>query len=234
MAMDVMKKVLVLGYARGTKAVVQLLKNEYKVIVSDKMKHEEKIENVSFIEECNINYNLIYEFVVKSPGIPYHHPVMVELLKLDIPIYTEIEIAYRLAKNFKYVAITGTNGKTTTTALTHHIMSMKEETIVAGNIGTALSEFVSDEKKNVVLELSNFQLLGTETFKPHVATIMNLTPDHLDYMLDVEKYYISKTKIYQNQTKNDYYLLNLDDENVMKYCTNIPATIITFSLQKTC
>ncbi len=226
MVLDV---VLVMGYSRSTKALVKLLQKKYRVIVSDIKKHENE-NNVEFILQHEIaQYLSQIKFVVKSPGIPYHNEEVIKIQNYNIPIYTEIEIAYQEAPNFRYIAITGTNGKTTATSLTHHILQQKKPTIVAGNIGVALSEYVSDKQEDVVLELSNFQLLGIDTFRPHIATIINLTPDHLDYMLDVEKYYISKTNIYKNQTQDDYFLLNIDDENVVKYCVNIPAKIIKFS-----
>lgn len=228
-----MATVLVMGYSRSSKAVINLLKKDYQILVSDTIKHKEVIENVTFILQTEISQFLdeIY-FVVKSPGIPYHVLEVEEIMMKQIPIYTEIEIAYQKALNFQYVAITGTNGKTTTASLIYHLLKTSIPTELAGNIGIALSEIVSQEAKTIVLELSNFQLLGIKTFKPHIATILNLTPDHLDYMKSEEAYYQSKTKIYQNQTKEDYFLLNIDDEKVVKYCKNIPATIVRFSIKQ--
>lgn len=228
-----MATILVMGYSRSSKAVINLLKKDYQILVSDTIKHEEVIENVTFILQNEILSYLdkIY-VVVKSPGIPYYVSEVQAIMAKQIPIYTEIEIAYQKALNFQYVAITGTNGKTTTASLTYHLLKTSMTVELAGNIGIALSEIVSQESKTIVLELSNFQLLGIETFKPHIATILNLTPDHLDYMKSEKAYYQSKTKIYQNQTKDDYFLLNIDDEKVVEYCQNIPATIIRFSTKQ--
>lgn len=228
-----MDAVLVMGYSSSTMSVVEELSKQYLVYVSDTKINDIKTEHViSILQEEIINYSDLFKFVVKSPGIPYHNFYVKHLQEKNILIYTEIEIAFQKRNDWNYIAITGTNGKTTATSLTHHILNLNAPTIVAGNIGKALCDFINDSRKQVVLELSNFQLLGTKNFKPHLAVIMNLTPDHLDYMLDVEEYYKSKTLIYKNQTSDDYFLLNIDDENVVKYCTNILSKVITFSVLK--
>lgn len=229
-----MDAILVMGYSSSTKSVVELLSKEYIVYVSDTKMNEITLSNViPILQENIVDYLNLYRFVVKSPGIPYHNEYVKKIKENNIPIYTEIEIAYQKRKDWNYIAITGTNGKTTATSLTHHILNLAIPTIVAGNIGKALSDYIEDSRNQVVLELSNFQLLGTKEFKPHLAVIMNLTPDHLDYMLDVEAYYKSKTLIYKNQTVDDYFLLNIDDKNIIKYCKDIPSKVITFSaLQK--
>lgn len=226
-----MDAILVMGYSSSTKSVVELLSKEYTVYVSDIKINEIQLNNVvSILQEDIESYLDLFKFVVKSPGIPYHNQFVKKIVEKSIPIYTEIEIAYQKRKDWNYIAITGTNGKTTVTSLTHHILNLATPTIVAGNIGKALCDYSDDSRKQVVLELSNFQLLGIDQFKPHLAVIMNLTPDHLDYMLNVEDYYKSKTLIYKNQTSTDYFLLNVDDEMVLKYCTDIPSNVITFSV----
>lgn len=237
-----MEKVLVIGAARSGSAVAKLLaQNHYEVLITD----QNEIQNQKELEVLGIQVygkghpaflqEQEYAFVVKNPGIPYHVPFIKYFVDQNVPIYTETEIAYRYAPHFEYGAITGTNGKTTITSILYVLLSYNGNAIVAGNIGTPLSECTltcGTQKKQVALELSNFQLLGCETFKPEVAVVCNLTPDHLDYMGSEEAYYTSKMKVYENQDKDDWFLRNVDDENVMKYAKNIPSTIIDFSLMR--
>lgn len=235
-----MEKVLVIGAARSGSAVSRLLASEHYDVYLTDMK---EIANKKELEEVGIHVydnghpdflkDLDYAFVVKNPGIPYRVPFIAYFVEKKVPIYTEIEIAYRYAPNFIYGAITGTNGKTTITSILYELLVYNNNALVAGNIGTPLSEVVlqdKNSKKDVAIELSNFQLLGCESFHPIVSVVSNLTPDHLDYMGSVDAYYESKMKVYENQTKEDWFLRNVDDENVMKYAKDIPATIIDFSL----
>lgn len=235
-----MKQVLVIGAARSGSAVSKLLvKNGYDVVLTDM----NEVANKQELQQLGIQvfdrnhpeslFHTNYEFIVKNPGIPYYAKVIAYFVKAQIPIYTEIEVAYWYAKHFTYGAVTGTNGKTTITTLLYELLSYRKDALAAGNIGTPLSECVlqyQNETKQVALELSNFQLLGCKSFRPQVAVVCNLSPDHLDYMGDVESYYKSKMKIYENQTQEDWFLRNVDDEEVMRYAQNIPATIIDFSL----
>ena len=235
-----MGKVLVIGGARSGCAVAKLLaKHHYHVILTDQNEVKEKEELAQYgIEVLDQGHpddlkNSTYAFVVKNPGIPYHAPFIAYFVEHNVTIYTEIEIAYRYAKRFTYGAISGTNGKTTITSILHELLQYNKKALVAGNIGIPLSECVlqyEEEEKQVALELSNFQLLGCETFHPHVSVVCNLSADHLDYMKSEEAYYQSKMKIFENQTKDDFFLRNVDDPLVMKYAQNIPATIIDFSL----
>lgn len=235
-----MEKVLVIGAARSGSAVSRLLASEHYDVYLTDMK---EIANKKELEEVGIHVydnghpdflkDLDYAFIVKNPGIPYRAPFIAYFVEKKVPIYTEIEIAYRYAPNFIYGAITGTNGKTTITSILYELLAYNNNALVAGNIGTPLSEVVlqdKNSKKDVAIELSNFQLLGCESFHPIVSVVSNLTPDHLDYMGSVDAYYESKMKVYENQTKEDWFLRNVDDENVMKYAKDIPATIIDFSL----
>ncbi|MDD7281181.1 UDP-N-acetylmuramoyl-L-alanine--D-glutamate ligase [Floccifex sp.] len=238
-----MSKVLVIGAARSGIAVSRLLKEKgYEVLLTDMKTVEQKAEleqlGIKVYDEGHPDFlkNTDYEFVVKNPGIPYRVEFIQYFLKNNVPIYTEIEIAYRFSPNFKYGAITGTDGKTTITTLLYEMLKKNQKALVAGNIGTPLSELVleyGDQEKDVALELSNFQLLGMNTFKPVVSTVSNLAPDHLDYMDSLEEYYSSKMKIYENCDANDYFIRNVDDVNVVKYAQNIPCQVIDFSLSRT-
>ena len=179
--------------------------------------------------------NTDYAFVVKNPGIKYSVDIIDYFVRNKIKIYTEIEIAYNYAKNFKYGAITGTNGKTTITSMLYECLKMNHKALVAGNIGTPLSVWayeLENEEKDVALELSNFQLLGIEKFRPSVSVVCNLAPDHLDYMPTVESYYESKMNIAMNQKDDDWFLRNVDDELVMHYSKDVKCEIIDFSLKR--
>lgn len=235
-----MKKVLVIGGAKSGNAVAKLLKHHgYDVILTDQKEVKEKNElNDLGIEVFDQGHpetlkNTSYEFVVKNPGIPYRAEIIDYFVRNDVKIYTEIEIAYRFAPHFHYGAVTGTNGKTTITSMLYECLKMNHRALAAGNIGTPLSEYAlnyENEEKDVALELSNFQLLGIETFRPCVSVVCNLAPDHLDYMPTLDSYYESKMKIAMNQKDDDWFLRNVDDEEVMRYSKDVKCEIIDFSL----
>ncbi|MGN1344386.1 MAG: UDP-N-acetylmuramoyl-L-alanine--D-glutamate ligase [Traorella sp.] len=235
-------KVLVVGAAKSGIAVAKLLnQNGYEVILTDQKEVVEKKE----LEEVGIRVvdkghpdwlkNKDYAFIVKNPGIKYSVDIIDYFVKNKIKIYTEIEIAYRLTPHFHYGAVTGTNGKTTITSMLHACLKKNHQSIAAGNIGTPLSEWAlncGNEEKDVALELSNFQLLGIETFRPTVSVVCNLAPDHLDYMPSVESYYASKMNIMMNQKDDDWFLRNVDDELVMEYSKEVKCKVIDFSLKR--
>ncbi len=245
------KKVLVLGLAKSGLAATRLLiKLGAHVTVNEG--REITDENI-YNELCSMNVEVVagshpaelferdFDFVVKNPGIKYTLPFVLRLQERNIPIYTEIELAYQAALPQHYIAITGTNGKTTTTTLAYDIIrSYHPNTFVAGNIGVPLCEVVLNENllessgNYIIIEMSNFQLLNIEKFKPEISTIINLTPDHLDYMRNVDEYYASKMRIYENQNEEDYFILNKDDSILAEYTERYPikASIIPFSMDK--
>ncbi len=235
-------KVLVIGAARsGIAASKLLVRHGYEVILTDMNEIENKEELLSLgITIYDKGHpealkNEEYTFVVKNPGIKYTVPFVKYFVDHKVPIFTEVEIGYRFAKKFHYGAVTGTNGKTTITTMLYEMLKYNDKAIVAGNIGYPLSELAlryETEEKDVALELSNFQLLGIDTFAPSVSVVCNLAPDHLDYMPNVESYYASKMKIYENCKEDDWFLRNVDDETVMHYAKNIPCTVIDFSLKR--
>lgn len=235
-------KVLVIGSAKSGNAVAKLLRHQgYEVIITDANEIKEKAElealGIQVVDKGHPEWlkNTEYDFVVKNPGIKYTVDIIDYFVKNHVKIYTEIEIAYRYAKNFKYAAVTGTNGKTTITSMLYECLKMNNNALVAGNIGTPLSEWAlleGNHEKNVALELSNFQLLGIEEFRPSVSVVCNLAPDHLDYMPTVESYYESKMNIAMNQKDDDWFLRNVDDELVMHYAQDIKCRVIDFSLTR--
>ncbi|MCD8027513.1 MAG: UDP-N-acetylmuramoyl-L-alanine--D-glutamate ligase [Erysipelotrichaceae bacterium] len=244
------KKVLVLGLARSGKAAVALLLNLHASITVNEYAPREKID--CYDEYVSQGIEMItgghpddlferdFDFVVKNPGINYHKPFILRLKERGIPVYTEIELAYQVAKKQNYIAITGTNGKTTTVTLIEQILKdASHHTCLAGNVGIPYSKCVLEDHLldnsdyDVVLEMSNFQLLDIEKFHPHIASIINLTPDHLDYMASLDEYYASKTHIYMNQNEDDYYLQNIDDLTLKQYLDRYPpqGQCLTFSLE---
>ena len=237
-----MKKVLVIGCARSGYWACKLLnKKGFDVTLTDAKEVKEKSE----LEKLGVTvydnghpyclFNDTYDFVVKNPGIPYSNRLVVFFEEEKIPIITEIELALNYAKNYKVAAITGTNGKTTITTLVHEILKYEFKSYACGNIGTALSEIVfehEDEDARIALEISAFQLLGAPSFHPECAVITNLTPDHLDYFDTLDDYYKAKTLVYKNMSGDDWFILNLDDENCVDYCKDIKCKVVTFSLDK--
>ena len=245
------KKVLVIGLAKSGKAAIRLLKKLNATITVNEYQEASKIKEYQQYIDDGIEmitgghpdelFERDFDFVIKNPGINYHKPFILRLKQRNIPIYTEIELAFQVAKKQHYLAVTGTNGKTTTVTLIDKILKGKYPNVhLAGNVGTPLCDIVLDynllEEENhyIVLEMSNFQLLDIETFKPNVSTIINLTPDHLDYMASLDEYYASKTNIYKNTNQDDYFIVNLDDEVLASYLKQypIPCKQITMSLTK--
>lgn len=245
------KKVLVLGLARSGQAAVELLDylhaditiNEYSS--SDKIARYDEYISRGFEMVCGGHPEELFErdfdFVVKNPGINYHKPFILRLQERNIPIYTEIELGFQYAQPQNYIAITGTNGKTTTVTLIYDILKQANRNVhLAGNVGTPYCQIVlennllEESNHDIVLEMSNFQLLNIEKFKPNISAVINLTPDHLDYMDSLDEYYASKMNIYMNQDENDYYIENLDDIVLKEYLAkhSRKSKTITMSLNQ--
>ena len=245
------KKVLVIGLARSGKAAVSLLQKLNATITINEGKELEKIDGYQDYLDAGIEivagghpdelFERDFDFVVKNPGINYHKPFILRLKERGIPVYTEIELAYQCAKKQHYIAVTGTNGKTTTVTLIYDILKAQYEHVhFAGNIGKPLCDVVLEnnlleqEDHYIVIEMSNFQLLDIEKFKPEIATIINLTPDHLDYMASLDEYYASKMRIYENMERDGYFVENIDDETLSQYLSQypVPCQRVTQSLDK--
>ena len=163
--------------------------------------------------------------VVKSPGIPEKALIIKKIREKNISIISEIEFAYRYIGNSKFVAITGSNGKTTTTALTYHICKHAgQDCALVGNIGFSFARQVAQDPKPIyVAEISSFQLDDIVTFRPQVAVITNITEDHLDrYDYKIENYISSKFKITANQQEEDVFIFNLDDKTTNEYLNHYP------------
>jgi len=216
------------GGESGVGTAVLAQKKGFDVFLSDKGKIKEKYKNVLLKygiqwEEGQHTVELILnaDEVVKSPGIPDKADLIKELHKKKIPVISEIEFAGRYTKA-KTICITGSNGKTTTTLLTYHILkNAGVKVLLGGNIGKSFAIQVAEEDKNeveyYVLELSSFQLDGMYKFRANIAILLNITPDHLDrYNYEMQKYVDSKFRIIQNQTHEDAFIYCIDDEIIKK------------------
>jgi len=172
--------------------------------------------------------------VVVSPGVPPGAPPLRVARERGIPVLSEIEVALRALSSVPYIGVTGTNGKTTVTALIAHLLrAMGLETVEAGNIGTPLSEVALAPKKPawMVVELSSFQLHDTPSVQPAVSVLTNLAPDHLDRYETLEEYYADKALLFRNATGSSVRVVNADDPEVMRRTASVPGVARTFSLR---
>ena len=172
------------------------------------------------------------DLIVLSPGVPKIAPVL-QAQRRGVKVISELELAWLLS-DAPYIGITGTNGKSTVTTLVGLMLAKaKKNVLVAGNIGNALTEEVSQltGKDWIVAELSSFQLEDIETFRPRIAAILNVTQDHLDRYASLEEYGEAKARIFMNQQHEDYLVLNFDDPIVKSYTRRTAATVIPFSRQ---
>lgn len=235
------RKVSVIGAERSGAAVATLLQTQHaSVFVSDHGNSERTKKHIEELRGRNIDCEFgghterVYDcsLMVISPGVPTNAPVVREAQKRGIHVVAEIEVASWFCVG-SIIAITGSNGKTTTTTLLGRIFSdAKKKHVVAGNIGTAFSSIVMDvdEETLVVLEVSSFQLDFIDTFRPKIGVIVNITQNHLDrYNNSMEHYASSKTRIVMNQTKDDIVICNADDEWTKKSLKNYQSIRYQFS-----
>lgn len=236
------KKVLVMGLAKSGEAVTRLLLNQgVQVVVNERSSRETVKEIADDLEALGARgvygghplsiLDEQFDFIVKNPGIPYSVPLLVEARARQIPIYTEIEVACWLTTSPIY-AITGSNGKTTTTTLVGEILAQAGKSpVVAGNIGRVLSGVIAqiEPYQPIVLEVSSFQLLGTEYFHPHIAAFLNFYPAHLDYHETLEAYADAKWRMFRNMTSSDVAVLNYDQTHIRDRAGEIAAQIVWVS-----
>ncbi|SHJ48477.1 UDP-N-acetylmuramoyl-L-alanine--D-glutamate ligase [Pseudozobellia thermophila] len=215
----------------------------YDVFVSDSGKLKEKYRNV--LEHFDIDWEaeghteakiMNADLVMKSPGIPDRVPLVKALRDKGVPVVSEIEFASRYT-DATLIGITGSNGKTTTTMLTHHLLSEGGLHVgMAGNIGDSYAQMVAEnDYRFYVLEISSFQLDGIVDFAPHIAILTNITPDHLDrYGYKFENYIASKFRIVENQTEDDYFIYDADDPVIAEWMETHPikSKLIPFSLER--
>ena len=227
------------GGESGVGAALLAKQKGYDVFLSDGSSLKEEYRNelqqagIEFEEGQHTEEKILAGIeVVKSPGIPEKNELVKKIRAKKIAIISEIELAYRYKGESKIIAITGSNGKTTTTALTHHICKEAGlDCALVGNIGYSFAKQVAEDPKPLyVAEISSFQLDDIITFRPDIAILTNITEDHLDrYDYNFENYIRSKFRIAMNQQANDHFIYCYDDEVTMKYL-NDPKTI-GFSIQ---
>lgn len=235
------KKVLVLGLARSGVAVAKLLHRLGADVTVNDMKPREQAPEAAELEKIGIRVicgghpeGIVHpriDVLVKNPGIPYHIAPIREALQKDIPVVTEVEVAYGLSRS-SFIGITGSNGKTTTTTLVGEMLKAGGiRHVVAGNIGRALTEVasVTDEQEWLVAELSSFQLKGTVHFRPHIAALLNIAPAHLDYHETMEDYVNAKQKLFANQTTQDIAIFNRDCDESARVIPAAKAKVYQFS-----
>ncbi|WP_299552216.1 UDP-N-acetylmuramoyl-L-alanine--D-glutamate ligase [Seonamhaeicola sp.] len=237
------QKLVILGGGESGVGTALLGKEKgYNVFVSDKGTIKETYKKVLIHNEIEWEDErhseakiLDADIVMKSPGIPDKVTLVKQIRAQGIRVVSEIEFA-SMYTNATIVGITGSNGKTTTASLTHHILKQAMEVGLAGNIGDSFAKQVlEDNHPNYVLEISSFQLDDIISFKPHIAVITNITPDHLDrYDYQFENYIRSKFRIAENQTREDYLIYNADDEVIVNHLKDHPvqSTLLPFSLEK--
>ncbi len=236
------KKISVLGFSSRTGvSLVKFLNNKgAEIIISDTKSRKDLDDLIKEIDGINCEFDfgghstkiLDSDLIVLSPGVPLDIPILNKAELLNIEIISEIELAYRFC-SAKIIAVTGTNGKTTTADLLGQMLQGMDNKKVrtAGNIGIPLISVVDDLNKDdiIVAEVSSFQLEAVKEFRPWISIYLNYSPDHLDRHISEEDYKNAKFKIFSNQTKNDYALIDIDDVYLNSIKSNIPARTLYLS-----
>lgn len=238
------KKIMVYGWARSGKAVTKLLlalgadvtvANDGDFQEDDDFMHLQS-QQVTFLSQAqDAHLDNSFKYLVKNPGINYDQPLVQKALDLKIPILTEVAVALSTFKG-RLIAVTGSNGKTTTTSLIRDMLQSDEQPVTtAGNIGTPVSEVVADltEKDTLLLELSSFQLMGIPDIQPDIAVVTNIFSNHLDYHKTRDNYVAAKFQITRHQTSNQYLILNADGPDTPSFSAKTHAKVLTFSRQQT-
>lgn len=236
------QQVLVMGMGiSGVNAARLLVKLGAKVTINDQKTPQDQ-DQVRELERLGIRVltgsnplslaDAGFDLVVKNPGIPYDQPLVAAFVQHGTPIITELELGFRIFSGH-LIAVTGSNGKTTTTTLIERMVAQNNphETAVAGNIGVSFSKVAQQmgPADTIVVETSSFQLLGAPTFRPHIAVITNIFENHLDYHKTRQNYINAKLNITRHQTKDDYLVINWDREEWRGFANRTNATVVPFS-----
>jgi len=238
------KRVLVVGLGKsGVACAMFLASRGARVTVSDAKREDQLRTHIAPLLERGITVETgkhgertfaSQDLIVVSPGVPNDLPPLRGARERGTPIVGEIELTARFLEG-KIVAITGSNGKTTTTTLVGEIIaSGGRKTLVGGNIGTPAITFVDQSSPDtwVVLEISSFQLESIQQFRPHIAVVLNITPDHLDRHGSMRNYIAAKARIFENQTAEDFAVLNADDETTRRLAAGLKPQVLWFSRQQ--
>lgn len=233
-------KALVIGGARSGKYISLLLNRDgYEVTLTDisKIEYKEELvsEGIKVVDEGHPEslLEVKYDLIIKNPGIKYTSPFIIKVLDQGYRIYNEIDVALRYSKGANIIAVSGTNGKTTTVSLLYKMMSSQyDNTYLCGNIGVPVSEIIYkyNDIDHLIIEMSSFQLDGCYDLKPQYAALTNLQSDHLDYYETLQDYYKSKQRIYMNQDENDTLIVNQDDSTLLDNLEKPKSKCIKYSL----
>lgn len=234
------KKVLVLGLAKSGYEAAKLLHELGAFVTVNDSKPFDQNPKAQSLLQMGISVicgrhpeNLLdegFEYVIKNPGIPYSNPIVIDALNRNLPVLTEVELAYMISEA-PFIGITGSNGKTTTTTLIYEmLLNGGRNPLIAGNIGTVACGVAKEAKKEnvIVTELSSFQLMGISTFKPKIAVLTNIFDAHLDYHGTIENYMEAKYQITKNQDENDYLIYNGGQEILKKLVEKSKAKKVPF------
>ena len=237
------KKILILGFARsGYEAAKLLIEKNNDVTLTDAKSEHDK-EKIEQLEKLGVKLVLgehpedlldsSFDYLIKNPGVPIDHFYVKKAKELGVKVINEAEMAYNLIdKDVTLVAITGTNGKTTTTTLTYEMLKEAGKNVhLTGNIGFPLCSFLDklEDGDIIVMELSSQQLENIDNFKPDILVITNITPTHLDFFKTYEYYKEVKSRSFKNMTEKDLAILNLNDEEITNMTKNIKAKTKYFS-----
>jgi UDP-N-acetylmuramoylalanine--D-glutamate ligase len=238
------KKILVLGLAKSGVAAAEILHLLGAfVTVNDSKPFDESPDAQSLLSKgitviCGRHPEDLlddgFELVVKNPGIPYSNPILSDAISRGIPVWTEVELAYRISEA-PFIGITGSNGKTTTTTLLFHMLNQGGlQPLIAGNIGTVACTVAKDANADqvIVTELSSFQLMGIKKFKPKISIWTNLYEAHLDYHGTFDEYGEAKFAVTKNQDESDVFIYNSNQEEVAKFANKTRAQLLPFSTKE--
>ncbi|WP_019138178.1 UDP-N-acetylmuramoyl-L-alanine--D-glutamate ligase [Peptoniphilus timonensis] len=228
------KNILIMGFGVTGKSALKFLKEfPCKIYVYDSNEDLQKLnveEDFIIFKEEDLDK---IDLIVKSPGIYPFHELLLKAREKNIEIISDIELSYRNLKTKNVIAVTGTNGKTTTTTIIGDILKRVSQTYVVGNIGRGILEITGEAKSDdyLVIEASSFQLEDTIDFKPHIALLTYVTSDHLDWHKTTKNYVDAKFKIFKNQDENDFAILNYEDKELAKEY-DLKAEKYYFSMEK--
>ena len=238
------KKVLVVGLARTGAATVRFLAQRGARVKGSEVKAAEELKvPLEVLRGLPVEWEfgghtlpffLDAELIVVSPGVPLSLPLLKKASERGIPVISEIELAFRFLRR-PVIAITGTNGKTTTTTLIGEMLRASgQPAFVGGNIGNPLIQFAAGDQGEqwAVVELSSYQLEGIETFRPMVAVLLNITEDHLDRYPSFQAYGKAKGRVFENQGKEDYAVLNADDALTFSFAHRVESQVLLFSRER--
>ena len=234
------KRVTVVGAARSGVAAAELLARRGASVTLSEMRAQ--LDEADRLRQAGVDLELgghvaatllRADLIVTSPGVPYRHPLVEAARRAGVPVMGELELASRWLRG-RVVAITGTKGKSTTTTLTGRMLEAGgHRVLVGGNIGHALSAQVDESTEDTihVIEASSFQLETTDTFHPWIAVLLNFSPDHLDRHETVAEYAAAKSRLFAQQTENDWAVLNADDPKTLEMARQARARRLLFSMQ---